>query len=150
MSPKAVVQKFIDAYNSNDLEAAASLLAEDFERYSISTKSWEPMEKQAWMDMWTNFYPAFPDFHWEVLSMVADGDTVAVEVIESATFTGTWVLPTGKTIEPTGKGYASHTSTFFKINQDGRIQNFRQYTGLAFLSIELKLADILKIVESGF
>jgi len=76
-----------------------------------------------------------------VNSMVASGDTVAIEVIETATFTKPWALP-GITLQPTGKGYSSRNSLFFQVNKDGLIQNYRQYTSTAFLDVGIKADNI--------
>ena len=91
--------------------------------------------------MWERFVVAFPGIKWEVTSMVASGNTVAIEVIETATFTKPWAMP-GITIQPTGKGYSSRNSLFFQVNKDGLIQNYRQYASGNFLEVGIKPEDI--------
>ncbi|MHB8432327.1 MAG: DUF411 domain-containing protein [Candidatus Tyrphobacter sp.] len=49
------------------------------------------------------FDKALPNLREEVVSIVAEGDRVACEVVETATFTGPMELPTGA-IKPTNRG----------------------------------------------
>jgi steroid delta-isomerase-like uncharacterized protein len=141
MTPEEVVRAFIEAYNKCDVDGMTTYLADDFVRFSNTSKTWRPMNKEEWKDMAVRFYAAFPDERWEVLSMVAEGDTVAIEVIETATFTKPWVMP-DVTIQPTGKTYSSRNSLFFQVNRDGLIQNYRQYASTAFLEVGIKPKDI--------
>jgi predicted ester cyclase len=117
-------------------------LANDFVRFSTTSETWGPMSKEDWRDMSVRFYLAFPDEKWEVLSMVASGDAVAVEVIESGTFTKPWDMP-GIRIQPTGKGYRSRNAAFFQVNKNGLIQNYRlYYESKAFLTVGIKPEDV--------
>jgi steroid delta-isomerase-like uncharacterized protein len=143
MIPLEVVRAYIDAYNKNDLNGALAYVADDFVRFSNTSKIREPMNREDWADMWARFQVAFPGFKWDVTSMVASGDTVAIEVIESGTFSKPWALP-GMTIQPTGKSYSSRNSLFFQVNKDGLIQNYRQYASTAFLDVGIKEEDITK------
>jgi len=127
MTPEEVVRAFIKAYNKGDVDGIEACLADDFVRFSTTSKAWEPMSKADWRDMAVRFYAAFPDEKWEVLSLVASGDTVAVENIETGTFTKQWDMMPGLTIQPTGNGYRSRNAVFFKVNKNGLIQNYRQY-----------------------
>lgn len=143
MTPREVVRAYIDAYNKNDLHSALAYVADDFVRFSNTTKIWEPMSKEVWADMWARFQAAFPGFKWDVTSIVASGDTVAIEVIETGTFSKPWDLP-GMTIQPTGKSYSSRNALFFQLNKDGLIQNYRQYASTAFLEVGVVEEDIPK------
>ena len=61
------------------------------------------------------FLVAFPDFHWELSNLIAGGDWVAIEVIETATFKAADEYRPGIVIEPTGKSYACHYAICFKF-----------------------------------
>ena len=141
MTPEEVVRAFIEAYNKCDVDGMVAYMADDFVRFSNTSKTWEPMNKKEWKDMAVRFYAAFPDERWELLSMVAEGDTVAIEVMETATFTKPWSMP-HIMIPPTGKGYCSRNSLFFQVNKDGLIQNYRQYASQNFLEVGIKQEDI--------
>ena len=133
MTPEAVVLAFLDAFNKNDLDGGMACLADDFVRLGESTK-WVPMSKEIYRDMWARFADAFPDFKWETSCMVTSGDTVAIEVVETGTFTDPWAWQ-GKTLWPTGKAYRSRISLFFRVNKDGLIQDSEQEgTGIASLA----------------
>ena len=131
-TPEDVVRAFIDAYNDNDVQRALTYVADDFVRFSNTTKVWTPMKRKDWAQMWSLFQDAFPGFKWEVVSLLASGDTVAIEVIETGTFSKPWAL--GKTtIRPNGKSYSSRNSLFFQV-QGGLIQNYRQYASSSFVT----------------
>jgi steroid delta-isomerase-like uncharacterized protein len=133
MTPEEVARKFLDAYNKNDLDAAMACLADDFVRRGEST-NWLPMSKEKYRAMLARFALAFPDFRWETNCMVVSGDTVAIEVIETGTFTEPWTWQ-GKTLRPTGKGYRARISVFFRVNKDGLIQDSEEEgTGIVVLA----------------
>ena len=142
MTPKEVVNAFIKGYNKRDVDRMMPYLADDFVRFSTTSETWEPMSKEDWRDMAARFYAAFPDEKWEVLSIVASGDTVAVEVIESGTFTKPWDMP-GITIQPTRNGYSSRNAVFFQVNRNGLIQNYRQYYQVkGFMTVGIEPEDV--------
>ena len=133
MTPEEVVLAFLDAFNKNDLDGWMGCLADDFVRLGEST-NWVAMSKENYRDMWTRFAVAFPDFKWETSCMVTWGDTVAIEVMETGTFTEPWAWQ-GKTLWPTGKAYRSRISLFFRVNKDGLIQDSEEEgTGIASLA----------------
>jgi len=71
---------------------------------------------------------------WETNCMVVSGDTVAIEVIETGTFTEPWTWQ-GKTLRPNGKGYRARISVFFRVNKDGLIQDIEEEgTGIVVLA----------------
>ena len=124
MTSEDVVRTFLDAYNKNDLDGVMACLADDFVRRGDSTK-WAPMSKKNYKDMWARFAVAFPDFRWKPNCMVVSGDTVAIEVTETATFTEPWAWQ-GKTLRPTGEGYRARIGVFFRVNKDGLIQDIEE------------------------
>jgi predicted ester cyclase len=75
----------------------------------------EPMARAArrWIEP---FRRAFPDFHMEIVQLVADGDTVAARFRCSGTHLGEWRghAPTGRRFERIDEVY------FFEI-RDGRL-----------------------------
>jgi ketosteroid isomerase-like protein len=130
MTPEQVVRTFLDAYNKNDLDGAMACLANDFVRLGEST-TWVPMSKENYRDLWARFAVAFPDFQWRTIGMVTSGDTVAIEVIETGTFTKPWAWR-GKMLQPTGKVYRARICVFFRVNKDGLIQDSEEEgTGIA-------------------
>ena len=88
-------------------------LADDFVRQGEST-NWLSMSKENYRDMLVRLHALFPDFRWEPNCMVVSDDTVAIEVIETGTFTEPWTCQ-GKTLRPTGKGYR-HGLPYFSVS----------------------------------
>jgi ketosteroid isomerase-like protein len=130
LTAEDVVRRFLDAYNTNDLDGAMACLADDFVRMDESATC-VPMSKETYREMWARFAVAFPDFKWKTTCMVTSGDTVAIEVIETGTFTEPWAWQ-GKTLWQTGKAYRSRISVFFRVNNDGLIQDSEEEgTGIA-------------------
>jgi ketosteroid isomerase-like protein len=131
MSPEEVVRAFLDAYNVKDLDGAMACLAADFVGLAASTK-WVPLSKASYRDKLTRTAFAFPDCRWETTNMVVSGDTVAVRVI----WTGTFLKPLvwqGRTRQPTGRGYRAQTCVFFRVNENGLIQDHNHYENWDFL-----------------
>ena len=120
MIAENVILKFIDSYNKNDMDGAMACLADDFMWLGKSTNG-APMSKERFRHMWSRFAVAFPDSKWETVCMVVAGDTVAIDVIETGTFTKPWNWQ-GKTLWPTGKRYRSRICIFFRVNKYGLIQ----------------------------
>jgi ketosteroid isomerase-like protein len=120
MTAEDVVRRFLDAHNKNDLDGAMACLADDFVRMDESATC-VPMSKETYREMWARFAVAFPDFKWKTTCMVTSGDTVAIEVIETATFTQPWACQ-GKTLWPSGERYRARICVFFRVNEDGLIQ----------------------------
>ena len=111
MTPEEVVRAFLDAHNKNDLDRAMACLADDFVTLGESTK-WVPVSKENYRDMWARFAAAFPDFKWETIGMVVSDHTVAIEVIETGTFTEPWAWQ-GRTLRPTGRSYRIRRFAYF-------------------------------------
>ena len=120
ITPEEVVGAFLAACNNNDLDAVMDCLDDDFVKLGESTNPL-PLGKETYRDMWTRFAIAFPDFKRETICMVVAGDTVAIDVIETGTFTGLWAWQ-GKTLRPTGKRYRAKLCVFFRVNAHGLIQ----------------------------
>ena len=105
---EVVVLRLIDAFCREDKEGMLACLAPDFVRYGEET-SWKPMSKQGYREFVDNFKLAFTNWNWEILDMVSEGDTVAVDLMESATLSHPWPLR-GQIIQPNHETY--HTRTF--------------------------------------
>ena len=72
------------------------------------------------------FDKSLPDLKEEVVSIIAEGDSVACQVVETATFTGPMELPTGA-IAPTNRSYRLPVGSFFRVNDQGLIVEQRTY-----------------------
>lgn len=124
MTPKEIVTKYWEAYTKHDQEGILSLLAPD---YSLrSPLSGGAATKDMVAGGLKLFEKSFPDLKEEVVSMIAEGDRVICEVLETATFTGTLDWPTGA-IAPTNKSYKLPFVALFRVNAAGLIAEQRNY-----------------------
>jgi steroid delta-isomerase-like uncharacterized protein len=93
---KAVVHRFIQAFNQGDLETVGELVAEDFSYHDPALPSGREGAKQVMM----MFRTAFPDAKLTLEDVIAEGD----KVVARNTFTGTHqaefmgIPPTGKQV----------------------------------------------------
>jgi ketosteroid isomerase-like protein len=131
-TPAQTVEEFVRTYNEHDMVANHALIDPAFIRYGQTT-GWQPMGYESYRGIFQPFLAAFPDFHWELSNLVAGGDWVAIEVIETGTFKASYEYKPGVIIEPTGKSYACHYAIFFKVH-DGLITEYRFYEDASFIT----------------
>jgi predicted ester cyclase len=94
---KAIIRKFIEAYNKRDLKVFDELVAPDYYDQTFQQKGREPFKQ-----LFTMAFKTFPDWHEAIEDIIAEGDKVWVRVKATGTNTGEWNL-FGVTIPPTGK-----------------------------------------------
>ena len=88
---ETLIWQFIDAQTGHDMAAVVQLFSDDFVRYGEETE-WKAFGKENYLEWGEDFNVAFPDWNWEILELVGSGDTAALHVIESGTFSQPWVL----------------------------------------------------------
>ena len=98
---KTTVHRLFDEiWNGRQFEAIDELYASDF---VADYRPYAPLRvgRDAVRDMVERAYLTCPDYHEELLAMVAEGDTVAVHLRISGTQLGAWgpIPPTGKRLE---------------------------------------------------
>jgi len=99
MKPDETVRSYWRAWSEHNLDHLLALLAPTFVSRS-SLSQGRPADRDRIARGFRMFDKALPDLKEEIISVVAEGDSVACQVIETATFTGPMELPTG-TIAPT-------------------------------------------------
>jgi predicted ester cyclase len=93
---KAIVRRFIDAYNTRNLEAFDDLVAPDYIDHTHRQKG-----RESFRQLFRMAFEAFPDWHEEIRDVIAEGDRVWVCVKATGTHTGAWNL-SGIPLPPTG------------------------------------------------
>jgi steroid delta-isomerase-like uncharacterized protein len=96
---KAVIRRWIEAYNERDLEAEAALLAPGLVVHVSAAPG--PLEGlEAWRQFSGSFAEAFPDLRLTVQDIAAEGDTVAARVAFRGTHRGEFqgIPPTDKEV----------------------------------------------------
>ena len=125
MTAKETITNYWKAWNDHNLENLLALLAPDFiSRSSLSLG--RPANKDMIAMGFKMFDISLPDLKEEVVSIMAENDWVACQVIETATFTGPMQLPSGE-IAPTNRQYIIPVASFFRINAEGLIAEQRTY-----------------------
>jgi predicted ester cyclase len=136
-SPEEVVRAWNKAYTSLDLDATIEFMSDDFRRLGDCTR-WTPVGKHPWAADQKGFFQAFPNWSWEMTSLVVAGDTVVCEFLEHGTFTKPYhdiarivggylnrPVP-GLVLQPTGESYEDHNADCFRV-KDGKITEIRAY-----------------------
>jgi steroid delta-isomerase-like uncharacterized protein len=110
---KAVVRSFVSAWNEKDFDRFDDLMADDaILTVGGSTVSCSPAATRAIADHWVN---GFPDYRFELIHLVAEGDLVAALMPFSGTQVGA-VLD----LPATGRTVRVSEMVFFRI-RDGKI-----------------------------
>jgi steroid delta-isomerase-like uncharacterized protein len=106
---KAVIRRWIDAYNERDLQAEADVLAPGFVAYVPAAPG--PLQGlEAWRQFSGPFAEAFPDLRLTVQDIAAEGDTVAARVAFHGTHRGEF-----QGIPPTDKKMAFSSMEFNRV-----------------------------------
>jgi steroid delta-isomerase-like uncharacterized protein len=96
---KAVLRRWIEAYNERDLEGEAAVLAPDYVAHVPAAPG--PLEGlEAWRQFSGSFADAFPDIRLTIEDIMAEGDMVAARVAFRGTHRGEFqgIPPTGKEV----------------------------------------------------
>ena len=85
MNKRETVEVLLDAVQKGDLDAAGSMLADDFQ---FSGPVPEPLNKEAWLGMMSSLRTAFPDLDYHFRVIGTQGDVVRATSQLSGTHTG--------------------------------------------------------------
>jgi steroid delta-isomerase-like uncharacterized protein len=115
---EAVVRRFVERSNQQDLEGMLSLFADDAKNFG------QPVGREGFRRVLADIREAFPDWHIDIMEMVAQGDSVVMWCKVSGTHRGTGKLPINGGmlvgVPPTGKHFETDHIHWWKI-RDGRI-----------------------------
>ncbi len=116
---KGVVRRFIEAYNSRNLDLFDDLVASDYVDHTHMQQGLEQFRT-----LFTMAFKAFPDWHEEIEEIVAEGDMVWVRVTATGTHTGEWSFA-GVPIPPTGRNLSMRMVFIWRV-VDGRLAEGRE------------------------
>ena len=108
---RATVKAYVQAMNAGDIEALRPLFTADAEIQGVVGAGAFDFAARVWHDLHHGL-----NMRLEVLSMVADGDTVVVRLRES----GKWTGPCLVFEQPTGRSYELQAIEWFEL-ADGKI-----------------------------
>jgi steroid delta-isomerase-like uncharacterized protein len=99
---KAIVRRYQEIYNSNNLDALEAVMSFDVLTPKIMPNMPSGLEGARAVHQKTLL--GMPDFHTEIQDLVAEGDTVVARVLMTGTHTGDFygIPATGKRVEFTG------------------------------------------------
>jgi steroid delta-isomerase-like uncharacterized protein len=117
---KDIVSKLFETLNAHDLESAEELLSNS-SNYSFHIIGMPPMDVSGRKQIFAGAVSAFPDFHHNIIDVVAENDKVAVRYIVTGTHKGQF-----QGIPPTGKQVSFEGTEFITIN-DGKIAEERVF-----------------------
>ena len=131
---KAIVRRFIEAYNNRNLDVFDEILAPDYFDY---TSKVGPEGLKQLMNM---AFKGFPDFHETIEDIIAEGDKVWVRITFSGTHKGEFMG-----IAPTGKKVTTEMVDIFRI-VNGKLVEYRDVNNnLDFF----KKLGVLEYTEKG-
>ena len=110
---KAVVLRYVkEVWNEHDLDAIDELVSPDYINHAATTEEYRHGGAR---QIWEWILSVFPDHHYDVEHIAADGETVAVLGTMVGTHEGELMG-----IEPTGKRVAAQQSHWFRV-VDGKL-----------------------------
>src|SRR5215210_9593305 len=135
---KQIALSVIEALNSRDLSLWSQLLAEDYkaEHPGVSV----PLNKTKSVGYYQRFVTAFPDIHFEVLHVLAEGDLVLIHWRGSGTHAERLATVTGETIPPTQRRMRVSGALLTEL-RDGKIVREWTYWDQLSLLAQLGITD---------
>ena len=129
---KAIVRRFIEAYNKRNLDLFDDLLAPD---YFDQTSKVGPEGLKQLMNM---AFKAFPDLHETIEDIIAEGDKVWVRITFTGTNTGEWFG-----FAPTGKKVTSKNVDTYRI-VNGKLAEYWNVTDASDFNKQLGIIEYTK------
>jgi steroid delta-isomerase-like uncharacterized protein len=135
---KRIALSIIEALNTRDLSVWSKHLAEDYtaEHPGVSV----PLNKTMTIGYNQRFVTAFPDIHFEVLSVLAEGDYVLIQWTASGTHTERLATMTGQTIPPTRRSMTVSGVGLAEV-RDGKIVREWSYWDQLSLLAQLGITE---------
>lgn len=106
--------RFYEAMNQHDVAAVADCIAEDNVAYCLPEELGQTRED--YLRFVQTAFEAFPDFHFEVLDVVAEGDRVAARFRNTGTHEGEFMG-----IPASGRAFKLEGSDFCHFDDEARI-----------------------------
>ena len=122
----ADVQRWVDAWNSHDIEKVSALFSPDVVVYQPENP--RPLDSKGLRGFFGMIFKAYPNFHIEVQDALVDG-------LKAATFervTGTWSGPftdpaKGQTTQGNNRSFDHQGVMYLVYNPDHKIREVRIY-----------------------
>ena len=134
---KAVIRRWIEAFNERDLQGEADVLAPGFVAHVPDAPAPLDLEGlEAWREFTAPFVEAFPDLRLTIQDIAAEGDTVAARVAFRGTHRGEF-----QGLPATGKEVAFSSIEIDRV-VDGKVEEHWVEINLLGLVQQLGVATI--------
>ena len=122
---KRIVKRVYDELNRGNLGIADELIVEGYVQHSILPV---PQGRKGFKEFFAAFGAAFPDAHFKIEDMIAEGDKVALRFAAEMTHKGTFmgVAPSGKRVRFTG-------IDIFRLESGKVVEHWDEVDQLGFL-----------------
>ena len=131
---KAIVRRFVEAYNNQNLDLFDDLLAPDYVDHTSK------VGREGLKQLMNMAFNAFPDLHETIEDIIAEGDKVWVRLTYTGTHTGEFMG-----IAPTGKKITAMAVAIYRI-VNGKLSEYWNVTDKLAL---LKPQGIIEYTEKG-
>ena len=139
---KAVIRRWIEAFNDRDLEAEAAVLAPGYVAHVPDAPAPLDLEGlEAWRQFTTPFVEVFPDLRLTIQDIAAEGETVAARVAFHGTHRGEF-----QGLPPTGKQVVFSSMEFNRV-VDGKVEE--HWVELDLLGLMQQLGAIPEPQQAG-
>lgn len=135
---KAIVRRFMEAYNNRQLDIFDELVAEDYIDHVFEQRGREYLRQ-----LFTMAFEAFPDWYEAIEDIIAEGDRVWVRVKATGTHTGEWNL-FGAQLPPTGKKTSMMMVFIWRIADGQLAEGWEVDDNLEFLK-QLGVVDYTEV-----
>jgi C-1 hydroxylase len=136
---KAIVRRFIEAYNARNLDVFDDLVAPDYVDHTHQQQGLENFKR-----LFQLAFKAFPDWHEHIEDIIAEGDKVWVCVTATGTHTGEWNL-SGVLLPPTGKKVTMRMVFSWRIGNGKLVEGWEVDDDRDFL----KQLGVIEYTEKG-
>jgi predicted ester cyclase len=125
----------IGSWDRHDADAFVNLLASDFvlTDWTVPEPIRDKNGARAYVNAW---FTAFPDISLKRLDRLIDGNSVAGELEFTGTNTGTMAMG-GMEMPPTNKTIQGRGTYFVRVNDEGKIVEFRAHPDAAGMMMQL-------------
>ncbi len=131
---KAIVRRFVEAYNNRNLDAFDNLLAPDYFDHTSQ------VNKEGLIQLMNMAFKGFPDFKETIEDIIAEGDKVWARITFTGTHKGEFMG-----IAPTGKKVTTEMVDIFRI-ANGKLIEYRDVNNNFDF---FKKLGIIEITEKG-
>ena len=136
---KAIVRRFMEAYNNRNMDIFEELVAPDYFDHVFEQKGRENLKT-----LFTLAYEGFPDWYENIEDIIAEGDKVWVCVKATGTHTGAWNF-FGVVLPPTGKKVTLNMVFIWRIDKGQLVEGWEVDADLGFL----KQLGVVEYTEKG-